>query len=105
MTPLRIGIAVIWVAALLAGRIMGQATAASGIPATSAEVTAQPADRAASVLIEPSVEADDPLDPRVDLFGNEVEDALADYRIDHGGDVYEQHSPETALQKLGSPST
>jgi hypothetical protein len=44
-------------------------------------------------------------EPRVDLLGNEIEDAVADYRVDLGGDVYERHSPETALLRLGSPSS
>jgi hypothetical protein len=44
-------------------------------------------------------------DPEVDLFGNEVEPAIADYRVDLRGTIYERHSPETAVARLGSPST
>ena len=42
--------------------------------------------------------------PRVDLYGNEVEDAVSDYRIDPRGDIYERHSPETEVTQLAAPS-
>jgi hypothetical protein len=42
---------------------------------------------------------------RVDVYGNEIETAVGDYRIDLRGDVYERHSPETALPDLSSPGT
>lgn len=41
--------------------------------------------------------------PRVDLFGNEVSEAVGDYRVDPGGDLYERHAPDTAVLKLGPP--
>ena len=42
---------------------------------------------------------------RVDLYGNEIEAAVGEYRIDLSGEMYEAHSPHTALPELGSPST
>jgi hypothetical protein len=42
--------------------------------------------------------------PRVDLYGNEVEDAIGDYRIDGRGDIYERHSPSTEVTQLAAPS-
>ena len=44
-----------------------------------------------------------PTEPHVDVFGNEIEDAVTDYRIDSTGDVYERHSPETEVPRLGPP--
>jgi hypothetical protein len=41
--------------------------------------------------------------PLVDRYGNEVERAVGEYRIDYRGEVYERHSPQTALPRLGSP--
>jgi hypothetical protein len=41
--------------------------------------------------------------PRVDLYGNEVEEAVGDYRIDIRGDIYERHSPDTEVTQLGAP--
>jgi hypothetical protein len=42
----------------------------------------------------------EPSDVVIDRYGNQVERAVTDYRIDHRGDVYERHSPETALPRL-----
>jgi hypothetical protein len=43
-------------------------------------------------------------DTRVDLYGNEIEQAIGDYRVDFHGDIYERHSPETAVADLSAPS-
>jgi hypothetical protein len=47
---------------------------------------------------------DDP-DGTVDLFGNEVNDAVAKYKFDATGSLYELHSPQTEVPRLGSPKT
>lgn len=47
--------------------------------------------------------ADDWSDPRVDLNGNEIDDAVSDYRVDGRGDMYERHAPDTALLHLSAP--
>lgn len=39
----------------------------------------------------------------LDLYGNPVTDAVARYRLDATGSLYELHSPETELPRLGSP--
>lgn len=41
----------------------------------------------------------------VDLYGNEVIDAIATYSLDPDGSLYEVHSPQTELPKLGSPKS
>jgi hypothetical protein len=41
----------------------------------------------------------------VDLFGNEVSDAVARYKLDRGGSLYEVHSPRTELPRLSPPSS
>ena len=46
---------------------------------------------------------DDWAEPRVDLNGNEVDDAVSDYRVDRRGELYERHAPDTALLHLGAP--
>jgi hypothetical protein len=38
-----------------------------------------------------------------DLYGNEVTDAVARYRFDDAGSLYEVHSPQTELPRLASP--
>ena len=54
-----------------------------------------------------SGEADAPEDPKgtVDLSGNDVTDAVARYRLDATGSLYEVHSPQTEIPKLGSPKS
>ena len=42
---------------------------------------------------------------REDLYGNDVSPAVGEYRIDGLGELYEEHAPDTALLKLGPPST
>ena len=44
-------------------------------------------------------------DGTVDLYGNEVSDAIATYTFDQSGSLYELHSPQTELPKLGSPKS
>jgi hypothetical protein len=105
---LRVAIALIWVLSLLVGRGLWNSAATSPIASTSAKFTVQAPWAAGPPSEAPRVESGDPTErhePRLDLFGNEVENALADYRIDMGGAVYERHSPETAVQKLGSPTS
>ncbi len=41
---------------------------------------------------------------RVDRYGNPIETAIGDYRIDRRGEVYERHSPDTAVPRLAVPS-
>ena len=44
-----------------------------------------------------------PRDVPVDLNGNEVKQAIARYKVDPTGALYEEHSPDTELPRLGSP--
>ena len=41
----------------------------------------------------------------VDLYGNEVTQAIAKYQFDATGSLYETHSPQTELPRLGSPKS
>jgi len=115
MTRVRVVIGIMWVVSFFAGRAWLLSPAAFANAATSAEITAQ-SSRMVRVGSEPArSEAEGPLmedrdsleqrDPTVDLFGNEIEEAIADYRVDLRGTVYERHSPETAVSRLGSPTT
>jgi hypothetical protein len=38
-----------------------------------------------------------------DLYGNEVSDAVARFKLDDGGSLYEVHSPQTELPNLKAP--
>jgi hypothetical protein len=39
----------------------------------------------------------------LDLYGNEVTTAIARYKLDASGVMYEEHSPDTELPRLGIP--
>jgi hypothetical protein len=43
-------------------------------------------------------------DAGFDLYGNQIEKAVTDYRIDVRGELYERHAPETEIPRLGAPS-
>jgi hypothetical protein len=45
------------------------------------------------------------LEPQMDLYGNQIDFAVGEYRVDGTGDLYETHSPETEVTKLGAPTT
>ncbi len=50
--------------------------------------------------------ASDPNEERAkDVYGNEVTAAVATYEIDAAGSLYELHSPQTQLPRLGSPKS
>jgi len=46
---------------------------------------------------------DDWAEPQVDLNGNEIDEAVGDYRVDRRGELYERHAPDTALIHLSAP--
>jgi hypothetical protein len=48
---------------------------------------------------------EDGADHSVDLYGNDVTDAVAEYTLDAGGSLYELHSPRTELLHLAAPKT
>ena len=107
MTPLRALVVFLWFAILSAGSYMW-----------TIRTTAQPIAGVHPRVDSPSVldevvngaakleraRDDDWAEPNVDLNGNEVDDAVGDYRIDRHGELYERHAPDIALPHPGSPS-
>jgi len=39
------------------------------------------------------------------MYGNRVTPAVATYQLDDAGTLYELHSPQTQLPRLGSPKS
>ena len=64
----------------------------SRTPATSPAAEATPSPQAEEI------------DP-IDMYGNEVSDAVAKYKLDATGALYEMHSPQTEVPRLGSPKS
>ena len=44
-------------------------------------------------------------EPSMDLYGNEVTEAVAKYLLDSRGALYEEHSPQTEVPRLASPKS
>jgi hypothetical protein len=38
-----------------------------------------------------------------DFYGNDVTSAIATYKLDRSGSIYEEHAPRTALPRLAPP--
>src|SRR5215510_5151750 len=51
------------------------------------------------------VEGESNEDEATDVFGNRVTPAVATYQLDAAGSLYELHSPQTQLPRLGSPKS
>jgi hypothetical protein len=106
MTLLRALVVALWLATLLAGSHIG-AKYAESQPIT---VVTQPHVGTTSVLDEMAADTiqgkgvpEDWAASRLDLNGNEIDDAVGDYRVDLRGEMYERHAPDTALPHLGEP--
>jgi hypothetical protein len=59
----------------------------------------------AGVSMASPTRRDDDFDEPVDLYGNEVTAAVAQYKLDGRGALYELHSPETELPQLAPPKS
>jgi hypothetical protein len=61
----------------------------------------------AKAVTLPSADSDPPDESEgtIDLFGNDVTDAVARYRMDATGSLYEVHSPQTEIPKLAPPKS
>jgi hypothetical protein len=100
ITVVRVVIGVIWVLSLLLGRGVWHS---ASFPASSAVAISDTTSVSDGEGGESSSVGNDRQQPQFDLFGNEVEPAMADYRVDRRGAMYERHAPETAVPRLGSP--
>ena len=47
----------------------------------------------------------DRVDDAIDLYGNEVNAAVATYKLDRSGALYELHSPQTEVPQLPPPKS
>jgi hypothetical protein len=107
----RVVVGVLWLLLLV---VMAGAWGAGARSAKAAVRQAPTLTKPASVKsVQPSSSITDLTDrsedasstsPAVDLYGNEIERAVGDYRIDFRGDIYETHAPDTAITELGAPA-
>lgn len=94
----------IWALAGLAGHEMWTPSV-SPLPETrQTETTSISIPLVEDAAAEEATPTADPYrQPQFDLYGNQIDEAVGDYRVDPRGDLYEQHSPDTAILKLGPP--
>src|SRR5436190_22933052 len=94
MVLIRVVLMTLWVLAFFAGReIFTPHVSAVHQPPNTA-VFRLPSEDVSQVAVEGA-------QPLRDVYGNEIDAAVGEYRVDPGGDLYEQHDPDTALLKLG----
>jgi hypothetical protein len=92
-------IALVWI-------LLTPSTVTTSQPPAPRVLNPQMVKRIAPDDLSNHVESNDPPDEgTVDLYGNEVSDAVAKYRTDVTGSLYELHSPHTELPRLGSPKS
>jgi hypothetical protein len=103
MSSLRVTIGIIYIAIALIARGIWVETSS---PAASHFAPDASPTTAISDFVDPDGR---PLDwsesRRMDRYGNPIETAIGDYRVDPRGEMYERHSPETAVTRLAVPST
>lgn len=88
-----------WGASAAKSRHQPAASRTKAISQGSEQAAPAPLRRSSAESAVPSSER-----PQLDLFGNVIERAVSDYRIDFEGGTYEAHSPETAITRLSAPS-
>ena len=106
-TQSRIGLAVVIPILMVGGLLTPQLArgsrvdAPTPIPARMATVTAPNDGLTNDSHAQETPDANGP----VDLYGNEVTEAIAKYKFDATGSLYETHSPQTELPRLSSPKS
>lgn len=81
--------------------VMGSAFLTSSRPSQSVAATERVLPEKSSQ--PPSTADDDEAD--ADVLGNPVSDAVAKYKFDATGSLYELHSPQTELPRLADPKS
>src|SRR5258706_10906623 len=106
MTPLRALIVLLWFALLSAGSYTWTKHSTpyriTDISHPGVDTTSFIDETAKIPLKSEGLWDDDRGERRVDLNGNEIDDAVGDYRVDGRGELYELHAPDVALPHLGS---
>jgi hypothetical protein len=101
MRALRWILAAIWIAAFLTGRAVFDFSGAVSDTASQRRVAARTiSDTGTTPAPAPRSGG-----PRIDLYGNPIDRAVTDYRVDPRGALYERHAPDTAVLKLPAPGT
>jgi hypothetical protein len=95
ISPLLV-VAVLVTPQLVLATYSGPATTSDLQPATVIDFLTDSSGDSGSDLTEDEV---------MDVYGNEVTAAVATYKVDAAGTLYELHSPQTELPRLASPKS
>jgi hypothetical protein len=98
MKALRWILAAIWILAFFTGRAVSDVSWTVSDVAGRWHLTAAPVSNRAPT--PPGQQRPNGL--RIDLYGNPIDEAVTDYRVDPRGELYERHAPDTAVLKLPS---
>lgn len=105
----RVGMILIATVLIVCGLFTPELTSSLVIPSAAVHRTSDHVERSRFLIdvesAPDSPENGDNADGPVDLYGNEVTDAVAKYKLDATGSLYELHSPQTELPHLGSPKS
>jgi hypothetical protein len=87
-----------WHGATAAASLQAPATLELLEPSTASSIQSGWSSLPVPLIEEPQPEG------RRDRYGNEVTDAIATYKRDRAGSVYEEHSPQTEVPQLAPPT-
>lgn len=87
----------VWFVMIVMATVLAGGTVWSAVVRPASSLNLQGPNTAVTDLLDA---ISTPVEPRVDVYGNEIDDAVSDYRIDPRGDVYESHSPDTEVSRL-----
>lgn len=105
MNAVRGVIGLIAVTSLFVGRAVGASHPAPPPVPAAHELRLPPGVDLTDLLglesLNPSASSETSEPPQVDVYGNEIQEAVGDYRVDPTGGMYESHSPDTEVLHLG----
>jgi hypothetical protein len=97
-------VALVMLISLGARELCVDGVAGDPLISSTGAVEATSSDLAGVPMVSPT-RRDDDFDDPVDLYGNEVTAAVAQYKLDGRGALYELHSPQTELPQLAPPKS
>lgn len=93
------------IAAVMPFIVAGALLTLRGVTTSLLENRADALDETPLAPPAPATMGDDEEPRSLDLLGNPVTDAVAKYKFDATGSLYELHSPQTELPRLASPKS
>ena len=90
----------VWFFVLLIGLLVGAGVVWTAVMAHHGPYDARPST---AVMDTRDDRLHDEEASHLDVYGNKIDAAVGDYRVDLSGNIYEEHSPNTEVPHLGPP--